>query len=502
MVLVQLAVAVIVLQVVLRPLLLAWGFARPPRLRVTYRTPADWDAPYEEVSFTSADGTRLAGWYIPSRNGAAVVLLHGHGGNRLAVAYHAEALSRAGYGVLMFDLRAHGDSGGRRFVRGSAAVEDARAAINWLVRRRDAPGRIGIAGVSVGGMLALQAAASHAFVRALAADGPILGTVDDLPPPRGLLDQLWYYPQERYYQAAIDWLTRSPRPLSNLAALARLAGRPVLFISTGRGAEQRLTRHFYDAAAQPKQLWQIPNATHAAGWWAEPEAYGRMLVSFFNRALFDEPGAGADEETPEECDAPATTDEAVPAPRIVDERTVSPPVAMMASFAVVPLAMIGLFIPFQLRWGLAPPRLPAGRPVAALLGVLALLLAGLLLHEAVHVAGYYLFGRAPRGSVRLGPGGAGFALRARCERPVSARAFRGVLVLPALLLGLLPGVVAVVAGSWLLVIWAVWMLVVAASDLVALWAMRDLTAATPVRAHTLRPGCEVLASEHEQNIDN
>jgi len=38
------------------------------------------------VTFRSTDGLRLAGWYVPSRNGAAIVVVHGGGGNRAGAA--------------------------------------------------------------------------------------------------------------------------------------------------------------------------------------------------------------------------------------------------------------------------------------------------------------------------------------------------------------------------------------------------------------------------------
>src|SRR5690242_11308890 len=44
---------------------------------------------HEDVSFRSTDGLRLTGWYVPSRNGAAVVLVHGGGGTRAGAVRHA-----------------------------------------------------------------------------------------------------------------------------------------------------------------------------------------------------------------------------------------------------------------------------------------------------------------------------------------------------------------------------------------------------------------------------
>lgn len=504
MLLAQLAVFVLIVQVVIRPVMAAYLFTRPPRLKVTFRTPADWGATYRDVVFDGAGGVKLEGWYVPSRNGAAVVLLHGHSGNRLAVAFHAEALSRAGYGVLLFDLRAHGDSGGRRFVRGEAVIEDVLAAVAFVSRQRDVlPGRIGVMGVSVGGMLAIQAAARTATIRAVAADGPILGTIEDLPPPDGPLDLLWRYPLERYYQSAIDWFSRSPRPPANTAALARIR-RPILIISAGRGMEPRLAGHFFAAAGEPKQWWAIPHAAHAAGWVAEPETYARVLTSFFDRALAverypegqleaeDSEGepTGESEMTP--ISAPAKEQSGL---RLIAERTVRPTTAMMFAFATIPAAMLLLLLPFQLRWGLPAPRLPAGREVAAVVGFLALFMAGLLLHEALHLAGYHLFGRVPRGAARLSLSRAAFAPQVSCEQPITAAAYRRILALPGLVLGVLPGLFALATGSWIVLIWAIWSLVAAAGDIACLWAMRGLPGDAPVRAHPTRIGCQVIGPQ-------
>ena len=99
-----------------RPIYLAFFYTHPPRLRISFFTPTSLGVEYDDVTLSSRDGVDLRGWYVHSRNGAAVLLLHGHSGNRLAVLHQAEALIRAGYGVLMMDLRAHGHSGGRLFV--------------------------------------------------------------------------------------------------------------------------------------------------------------------------------------------------------------------------------------------------------------------------------------------------------------------------------------------------------------------------------------------------
>ncbi len=82
--------------------------ARPDRL-----TPGDLGLRADELHLRTSDGVTLAAWYVPSRNGAAVVVLHGASSTRSDVLPAAAVLARHGYGVLLVDARGHGDSAGR-----------------------------------------------------------------------------------------------------------------------------------------------------------------------------------------------------------------------------------------------------------------------------------------------------------------------------------------------------------------------------------------------------
>ena len=92
------------------------------------RTPADVGLDFEDAAFGAADGIGLKGWFIPSGaegRGPAVVFVHGWMWNRLGNVAHqvkglkdadvdflpaAKALHDAGYHVLLFDVRWHGES--------------------------------------------------------------------------------------------------------------------------------------------------------------------------------------------------------------------------------------------------------------------------------------------------------------------------------------------------------------------------------------------------------
>ena len=106
---------------------LSHGLSFPPRTPIL-RTPSDYDMTYEEISFTTGDGVEIKGWFIPADSNKVIISNHFSPGNRYGFAGHLEgldfaggfevnflprykALHDAGYNVLAYDLRSHGESG-------------------------------------------------------------------------------------------------------------------------------------------------------------------------------------------------------------------------------------------------------------------------------------------------------------------------------------------------------------------------------------------------------
>jgi hypothetical protein len=182
-------------------------------------------AAHEDVAFTTADGLRLHGWYVPSRNGAAVIAFPGRKGPQP----HARMLSRHGYGVLLFDRRGEGESDGDPTSWGWGNENDLKAAIAFLQRRPDVDReRIGGLGLSVGGEMMIQTATETKV---------------------------------------------APRPLL------------LMYSGHGQGGEVELNPVFFRAAREPKALWEIPGAAHMGGIRAQPREYERRVVGFFDGAL-------------------------------------------------------------------------------------------------------------------------------------------------------------------------------------------------------------------------
>ena len=243
--------------------------------------PAELGRPYETVTIRTADGLDLAAWYVPSRNGAAVVSYP----TRQGKVPQARMLVRHGYGVLLLDARGYDGSQGDPNLFGWADAADVDAAVAWLRRRRDVRGgRIGGIGFSVGGEAMLQAAASNGGLRAVVSEGAGVRSVREelLYGPRGWLA----LPEAAVQTAAVSVLSGTPPPPSLAELVPRIAPRPLLLVYTGHGGGgEELNAELYRAARRPKAIWKIPEAKHVGGFQARPREYEDRVAGFFDRAL-------------------------------------------------------------------------------------------------------------------------------------------------------------------------------------------------------------------------
>ena len=242
---------------------------------------AELGTPYEHVSFTTSDGLRIAGWYIPSQNRAAVIAFPG----RDITQPHARMLARHGYGVLLFDPRGEGASEGDPNGLGWAGDRDLKAALAFLAARPDVDGdRLGGIGLSVGGELLLETAAESSALKAVVSEGAGMRSSRE-----GNKVAKWHELPELAVLTGATALFSNHTPPPYLGDLVgRIAPRSVFFIHAthGRGGEQ-LNPSYYQAAGQPKQLWAIPDAGHMEGIKAHPKEYERRVVAFFDRALLE-----------------------------------------------------------------------------------------------------------------------------------------------------------------------------------------------------------------------
>jgi hypothetical protein len=237
---------------------------------------------HADVSIPSPAG-ELAGWWVPSRNGAALLVVHGSGGSRAGTARHAALLARLGYGVLAIDLPGHGESGGHANLLGSGAQPALAAALGWLARRPGVdPHRLGGLGLSLGAEVLLEAATRDRRLRAVVADGAEraaddreLGLVGGVA---GVVDAVG-----RGMTRVVSGEPEAP-PL--LDRLGRIAPRRVLLIAAGgRPHEAEVDRRYAQAIGPSARLWVIGQAGHTKGLAARPREYAARVRRFLAAAL-------------------------------------------------------------------------------------------------------------------------------------------------------------------------------------------------------------------------
>jgi pimeloyl-ACP methyl ester carboxylesterase len=236
---------------------------------------------HEDVSMTTSDGLELQGWYLPSRNRAAVIVFPGRSGAKQA---HARTLAGHGYGVLLFDNRGQGVSEGDPNAFGWDDEKDVDAALDFLARRPDVdPDRIGGLGLSVGGEVMLETAAHTDRLRAVVSEGAGARTYKEdhqMPGP-----QRWYGLPYFVMASAMTALFSNTMPPESLKELVRdIPPRPV-FLVHAKG--ETLNDVYYRSAGKPENwaIWEVPGAKHVGGLDAQPEEYERRVTAFFDREL-------------------------------------------------------------------------------------------------------------------------------------------------------------------------------------------------------------------------
>ena len=233
------------------------------------------------MTFRTSDGLDLSGWYVPSRNGAAVIVFPGRSGPQKP----ARFLARHGYGVLLFDRRGEGESDGDGNLFGWGGDKDILAAIEFLKSRPDVdPTRIAGMGLSVGAELMLQTAAESDDLAAVVSEGA--GT-------------RWFAEEMEEFHGADKWLgipllamkTASVAVFSNTAPPPKLTDlvprirEPVFFIYAPDGGVESMNPTYYRLAQGPKAIWAIPGVGHMGGFDAHPKEYERRVTAFLDRSL-------------------------------------------------------------------------------------------------------------------------------------------------------------------------------------------------------------------------
>lgn len=256
-----------------------------PGRRALGPTPAERGMAYKDVSFKTQDGLTLRGWWIPGTKPESIVMIHGLSNNRMEPLNKAGYLHQAGYNLLVFDLRGHGQSDGSGSTMGYREPQDARAAV--AEARSLAPGPIALFGYSLGASIAVEEGAANPDVSAVVEDSGF-SSVGDVFLARfshvtGLPDLPWAAPLVAFGQADIGTSLWAVQPVSDATRLHK----PLLAIIGGDDTIVPPSEGLaiFEAASGPKQLLMVPGAGHVQAYTTATAQYETAVLDFLSRSF-------------------------------------------------------------------------------------------------------------------------------------------------------------------------------------------------------------------------
>jgi pimeloyl-ACP methyl ester carboxylesterase/uncharacterized membrane protein HdeD (DUF308 family) len=237
-------------------------------------------AAYRDVAFQATDGLDLRGWYRPSRNGTAVLVVHGGSSDRKGSVAHAEMLADHGYGVLLYDARGRGESDGSENNYGWDWAKDIEGALAFL-HAQDGVDRIAALGLSTGADVLLEVAAERDDLAAVVADGAAAGSFQDWQNLRGT--EIGTPPG--FVMFATIRVLSGDAPGTPLMDAVRRIDEPTLLISAGETDERNANVRYEAAATGPVEHWNLSGAEHTHAIRTDREAYEQRVVGFIGAAL-------------------------------------------------------------------------------------------------------------------------------------------------------------------------------------------------------------------------
>ena len=240
-------------------------------------TPATWGLKFESIDFKSADGTPLHGWFIPAKDKAAksakgtVVFSHGNAGS---ISYHlgfCAWLAEASYNVIIYDYRGFGKSGGTVDRRGM--INDVKAAFAYARKRADIdPTRMISYGHSLGGAQSVTALGETPVkgLRAIVIDGAFASYRKMAEVIGGQLG------------ASLVSDELAPKDF-----VKKLAPVPLLVVHGSHDEVVPVSqgRQLFEAAGQPKTLFEVKSGRHGTALSDDHGAYRKKMIVWLDEKM-------------------------------------------------------------------------------------------------------------------------------------------------------------------------------------------------------------------------
>ncbi len=287
-VLIGLGVVIFVFVFFVVPFMLSWFLTHArsrPSDRVMNVTPEQYGAAYRRVHFNSADGTPLAGWWLPAES-SRVAMVYGHGlfRSRLELLERAVHFQKQGYAGLLFDFRRHGESGGELTGAGYLERLDMLGAVRFLRDSLHVQQPIVASAVSMGTAAAMLAAAETPEIAGLILDSSFLSFDHLIAHHAKIWLGLPRFPVADEIILFTKWRVGfNAGQFDMRRALERIGDRPILFIAGSADVRMppEISQLLYDhSPSTHKKLVVVEGAKHGAAFASNPALYEQRVLDF------------------------------------------------------------------------------------------------------------------------------------------------------------------------------------------------------------------------------
>ncbi len=257
--------------------------------------PADLGLPFEDVRFKTSDGLILRSWWIPPSKAqmkkrpvqGTVLLTHGVYQNRSQMLARAKFLHEAGYQVLVFDARGHGESDKAPLTGGVAESKDFHAAVTYLKGSGKLKAPLVFFGLSLGAMSALRAGVEMPEA-VIVADSPLLN-VKSYATRRTI--GRWFVHLPGFIGRCLraynhkTGLSLTEEDMDMIPAVEKLKDRWVLYFAGEKddvATVKDVRKLWAYTDTKSKQIFISPAAKHDGTLQAAPALYERTVLEFLN----------------------------------------------------------------------------------------------------------------------------------------------------------------------------------------------------------------------------
>ncbi|MGL5786418.1 MAG: DUF3267 domain-containing protein [Bacteroidales bacterium] len=164
-------------------------------------------------------------------------------------------------------------------------------------------------------------------------------------------------------------------------------------------------------------------------------------------------------------------------------------------FTIPATLLFGL--PYYIIWGSSSGRFRLNRGIASesdifeILPFIVFFILGIILHELIHGITWAVYARSGFKSIRFGVLWKSLTPYCHCKESLSVKHYITGAIMPAIILGLIPGIISIIIGSSDLLILSIVFMVAGSGDFLIIYALRKEKSSDYVQDHPSEAGCYV-----------